>query len=329
MFKAILTGIKNFFADDPDELGPEELVALVLDKEAPEARRKEGAECLSQLSDTISEMPASETIKASVSNRCFAKLGELLGKPGEPAWVYIGAVHGMNEIINIMRYDMDSAVLEAGVDPLIARLGSGQSDDMRSAAAMCLSSFDDEISAEATQRAIEAILVNVRQASGMVRADSLHSLGSFDSELTGHLWAEVATYLDDPSAEVRAHAASALWMIGQEQPDPAVIDKLIDKLESDPSMEVRDDCVNSIGQLGKGNPRAVAALVAALANPDLRHMAIFALMEFEEEAAAAVPALAKFLSDDEHEDSVVMALQSIGTDAARTLLRDNGHDEER
>lgn len=329
MFGKLLQGIKNFFADDPEDLGPEELVALVLDKEAPEDRRKEGASCLSEISDKISEMPASESVKAAASNRMFTSLCGLLGQAAEPAWLRLGAIRGMNEIANISRYDMDQSVIESGVDPLIACLGASHSDEIRGAAAMCLSSLDDKLSDAVAAKAIEALLVNVRTGAGEVRGDALFSLGCFGDGRAKHLWAEAASYLGDPSAEVRAQAASCVHMIGNEDPDPAVIDRLIELLETDPDEKVKNNSADALGNLG-GNfaGSVVPALTRALRNHELRHMAIFALMEFGEAASSAVPDLARYIDDDEHEDGVVMALQAIGTDEARKLLRDNGHDEE-
>ena len=118
-------------------------------------------------------------------------------------------------------------------------------------------------------------------------------------------------------------------MIGNDDPDPAVINRLIELVESDPDKEVKEDCANCLGMIGKAfASQIVPVLVAALRNHELRHKAIFSLMEFEAAAADAVPELARYFGDEEHEDSVVMALQCIGTDEARKLLRDNGHDEE-
>ena len=329
MFGKLLQGIKNFFADDPEDLGPEELVALVLDKEAPEARRQEGARCLSEVSDKISEMPASESVKAAASNRMFTSLCAVLGQASEPAWLRLGAIRGMNEIANISRYDMDAAVIESGVDPLIACLGASHGDEIRGAAAMCLSSLDDKLSDETAAKAIEALVGMVRESSGEVRGDALFSWGCFGDGRASHLWAEAATYLDDPSAEVRAQAASAVHMIGNEDPDPAVIDRLVELVESDANIKVKDNAVDALGHLG-GNfaEKVVPPLTAALRNHELRHMAIYALMEFKEAAASAVPELARFIDDEDHEDSVVSALQAIGTEEARKILRDNGHDEE-
>ena len=328
MFKALINGIKNFFADDTDELEPEALVALVLDESTPEERRKEGAESLSSLSDKLGEMSGEDPAKAGIANRSFASLQALLERPGQPEWISVGAVNGMNEIINVCRYEMDPAVLEAGINSLISRAGSGHPDELRSSVSMCLSSFDDKVSADATRRAREALLVNVREATGEVRADSLHSLGSLDSEYTQELWPEVATYLDDADAKVRACATSALWMIGNEEPDPAVLDKLIAVMQRDSSEETRSDAANSLGQLGSDYPPAIEAVTAALHDAPVRHMAIFALLDFEEAAAAAVPDLARYIDDTDHEDGVVMALQAIGTEEARALLRSKGHDEE-
>lgn len=327
MFKKLISGLKNFIADDPEDMEPEPLVELALDGSADESRRRDAARCLGNLSDTISEMAASEEVKTAVSERIFARLGGVLGSDA-PAWLVEGAIKGMNEIANIQRYDMKPETLEAAVDPLIACLGPNHGDDLRSAAASALGSIDQQVSEDAAERAVQAIMNLVRREQASLRAELIFSLGTFDSERTASLWSEVAEYLDDPHPEVRGNSAAALWMIGNESPDPAVVGRLVDMLHSESDEDLRDNVVNALGHLGRGVPSVVPALIEALGRDDTRHMSIFALSELGEEADAAVPALARLLDDEDHEESAVMALQGIGTDAAREALRAAGHPEE-
>lgn len=327
MFKKLLSSIKEFFTSDPEDMDADELVALVANRETPEDRRRAGVEALSEVSDVIGNIE-DDAEKGAVSNRCYKILTEVLSRSGEPDWIIQGAIKGMNEIANVGRYDMDPALIEASVDPLIAHLGRQYSAGIRSAACSALASIDEKVSDYAARRSVGTIMDVVRAESGELRGDAIFSLGSFDSERTAALWREVATYLEDPSAEVRRHTASALWMIGNEEPDNDVIERLIAMLGSEPDDEVRSNVVDALGHLGKGHPGVVVALSKALDNEGTRHMAIFALLEFGEEAEPAVGKLAVLLDDDEHADSAVMALQGIGTPSARAALRAKGHPEE-
>lgn len=326
MLNKLIGGIKRLFSSDPSDMEPEELVALVANRQTPEAQRRAGVEAMSEMSDVVGELD--EDDKGPVSNRAYSTLVELLGRHDEPAWITTGAIRGMNEIVNVGRYDMDAALIEASVDPLIARLDPSCAPETRGAACGALSSIDEVVSEDAARRSIEAVAQVMRQDSGELRSDAVFSLGSFDSERTASLWAEVATYLDDPAKEVRTSAASALWMIGNEEPDPQVIERLAAMLDSEQDPRLLSSVVDSLGNLGKGHPATVPALTKALVGEATRHMAIFALSEFGEDAEPAVAKLAVLLDDEEHGDSAVMALQEIGTESARAALRAAGHPEQ-
>jgi len=326
MFKKFISGIKQLFSSDPSDMEPEELVALVASRETPEDRRRAAVEAMSEMSDVVGDLDEDE--KGPISNRAYATLLELLGRQDEPAWITTGVIRGMNEIVNVARYDMDPALLETSVDALIARLDPSCSAETRGAACGALSSLDDIVSDDAARRSIEAIVEVMRVDSGELRSDAVFSLGCFDSERTAPLWAEVATYLEDPSTKVRTSASSALWMIGNEQPDPQVVERLVAMLTSEHEPRLLSSVVDSLGSLGKGHPAVVPALSNALAGEATRHMAIFALSEFGEEAEPAVAKLVVLLDDEEHADSAVMALQAIGSESARAALRAAGHPEQ-
>lgn len=327
MFKQIIDAIKNFFADDPADMGPEELVALVANRETPEAQRRDGVEALSEISCVVGDID-DDDVKGQVSNKAYSTLLGMLARNDEPEWVIEGAIKGMNEIANVGRYDMDVSILEGSVDPLITHLASKHADGTRTAACSALASIDEKISEDAAVRAVDAVAEVMRQDQGEVRAEAIFSLGSFDSDRTGGLWTEVSGHLEDPSVFVRRCTASALWMIGNDEPDAHVIDRLIALLGSESDQELCDAVVDALGNLGKGHPGVVPALSDALNKEHTRHMAIFALSSLEEEADPAVPKLVVLLDDEEHSDSAVMALQGIGTESARAALRAAGHPEE-
>ena len=325
MFKKLISGIKQLFSTDPSDMEPEELVALVAQRDTPEAQRRAGVEAVSEMSDVVGDLDDAQ--KGPISNRAYGTLLELVGRSDEPAWITAGGIKGMHEIVNVARYDMDAALLETSVEALIARLEPSNTADTRSAACGALASIDEIVSDAAARRSIEAICQVMRAEGGELRGDAIFSLGSFDSERTASLWDEIAGYLADPSTEVRSSTAAALWMIGNDEPDPQVVERLVAMLDSERDARLLNSVVDSLGNLGKGHPATVPAPSKALEGEATRHMAIFALSEFGEEAEPAVAKLAVLLEDEEHADSAVMALQEIGTPSARAALRAAGQPE--
>ena len=99
-------------------------------------------------------------------------------------------------------------------------------------------------------------------------------------------------------------------------------------MKTDDNKRVKNNSADALGHLGEGVAGVIPALADALHTPSTRHMAIFALMALKHEADPAVPTLVKYIDDDEHEDSVVMALQEIGTESAKAALRAGGHPEQ-
>ena len=216
MFKKLLAGIKNAFATDPEDMEVEELVALVADRGTAESRRRAGAEALRGLSDVIGDLEDGQ--KGPISERAYTTLTQLVERGDEPEWVVEGAIRGMNEIVNVGRYDMNAATIEGSVDLLIAQLAAQHDGQTRGAACGALSSVDDVVSDEAALRSMHAIAEIMRSSSGELRADAIFSLGCFDSERSAGLWDEVAAHLGDASLEVRTSTSSALQMIGNDAP---------------------------------------------------------------------------------------------------------------
>jgi HEAT repeat protein len=105
--------------------------------------------------------------------------------------------------------------------------------------------------------------------------------------------AELLSKLDSPDPEVRAEAADWIDL------DRETLERMISLLESDPNADVRATIVERLGE--EDSPAAIAALVAALQDPDSEVvLRAIEILEFEAEAWL-IPELERLLSHPDPE----------------------------
>ena len=136
------------------------------------------------------------------------------------------------------------------VEPLITALKDGDAG-VRSRAASALGEIKDA-------RAIEALIAALEDGNVEVRRDSAYDLAVLKDP---RAIAPLITSLKDADSDVRWRAASALVEIG-----PSAVEPLIAAL-SNANSDVRCGASYALGRLG--NPRGVAALLAAWKKLDL------------------------------------------------------------
>jgi len=127
--------------------------------------------------------------------------------------------------------------------------------------------------------------------------------GLIHSDLSAHLFPEMAAMLKDADGEVRSIAATAVGNLGAKA-EPA-IPALIAQLENDKTKEARETAARALGRIGKAAPKnrtAVTALEKAAtqdADAVTRTVALGALAMMDEDVPAQVAALRKFLHHKE------------------------------
>lgn len=130
--------------------------------------------------------------------------------------------------------------------------------------------------------------------------------GLIHSDLSEHLFPEMAAVLKDADGAIRAVAATAIGNLGT-RAEPAV-PALLAQLASDDTKEARETAARALGRIGKAVPKnrsAVKPLQKAAAedvDPVTRTVALGALAMMEEDIPAQVAALRKFLH---HEEALV------------------------
>ncbi|MCE9561492.1 MAG: HEAT repeat domain-containing protein [Planctomycetes bacterium] len=134
-----------------------------------------------------------------------------------------------------------------------------------------------------------------------VRREAMKHL--IHSDLSIHLFPEMAAGLKDPDDEVRSVAATAIGNLGQKS--EAAIPALIAQMEKDKFKEARETAARALGRLGKAIPTDRTAVkplqktAAEDADPVTRTVALGALAMMGEDVLGQVAALRKFLSHDE------------------------------
>lgn len=327
MFKNLMNKVKNLFADDLSEASVEEIMDVFMNMDEDEARRLEAAEQLTDFSSTFMELDTDLPSTIRLANDTYGQLLDMLEEENDEEWVYGKALYGMNEIINVCRYEMDKRLLRDSAETIIACLSDEEEDTTRERAAGLLGSLESVLPESTCEEAIHAIQDNLDEPSDELRADFIFALGTFGNK-AHFMWDELTGFLDDPSAKVRNNTLSALWMIGHENPNPEVIEHIIELMLNDRSGSVRSNAADALGYLGSGFPDVVDALIEALEDDEARHMALYAFSALGEEADAAVPHVEAFFGDEDHDDTAETVLQGIGTPAARAALRAHGRDEE-
>lgn len=295
---------------------PEEAVSIFVDVTKGEEARRAQVKTVKGLSDLLGS--SSDTAARRRAEMVYAKLAGALADP--LSWVRATALEGLREVAGVFRYEIDKGILRQPLMPAVGLLGDAD-PAVRVAASGLLAGLLDQVEDEGEKSAaVAAIARLLDDGSEEAQAAACLNLGSCGSAAEAY-WGGVAAKLGSSSETVRAYAASGLWMIGNDTPDPGVVSRLTAMLRGDPSAKVRADTANALGKLGRGSAEALSALVAALddRDKDVRHFAIFALGDHAEDAGVAVGKLASMASG-EHRDAVGFALQAIGTAEARQAL---------
>jgi HEAT repeat protein len=134
-----------------------------------------------------------------------------------------------------------------------------------------------------------------------VRKKAIESL--IHSDLSEHLFPEMAATLKDADGDVRSIAATAVGNLGAKA-EPA-IPALVAQLGNDKTKEARETAARALGRIGKAVPKNRAAVkplqkaAAEDADPVTRTVALGALAMMDEDVPAQITALRKFLHHDE------------------------------
>jgi len=143
-------------------------------------------------------------------------------------------------------------------------------------------------------------------ASEKVEVRRMAIKGLIHSDLSAHLFTEMAAALKDPDDEVRSTAATAVGNLGAKA--ETAIPALIVQMESDKFREARETAARALGRLGKAIPTDRTAVkplqktAAEDADPVTRTVALGALAMMGEDVPEQVQALRKFLT---HDDALV------------------------
>ena len=135
----------------------------------------------------------------------------------------------------------------------------------------------------------------------LVRMKAIESL--IHSDLSAHLYPEMAAMLKDADGDVRSIAATAVGNLGA-RAEPSIA-ALVAQLGGDKTKEARETAARALGRIGKAVPAnrsAVKPLQKAAADdadPVTRTVALGALAMMDEDVPGQVVALRKFLSHDE------------------------------
>lgn len=157
------------------------------------------------------------------------------------------------------------------------------------------------IGADPTPEQLAKARANLASEKVEVRRMAMKDL--IHSDLSIHLFTEMAAGLKDSDDEVRSIAATAVGNLGTKS-EPA-IPALIAQMEKDTFKEARETAARALGRLGKAVPTDRSAVkplqktAAEDADPVTRTVALGALAMMGEDVPAQVLALRKFLSHDE------------------------------
>jgi hypothetical protein len=304
--------IAAFFSSSDN---PEEAVSIFVDATKSEDTRRAQIGMIEALSDKLGS--SSDPNAKTGARIAYSKLVSALGDPAP--WVLATALKGLRELAGCFRYEIDAAVIRQSVGAALGLVGHPDAD-VRMAAASLLSGIVDVLEPVEKPAVVDAIARLLEDPAKEVQASGCFGLAACGDAARGY-WFHLAAKLASGDERVRANAASGLWMVGHETPDSAIVETLAGMVGSDPSTRVRADVANALGKLGKGSTHAQRALMSALDDgaSDVRHFAIFALSDWGEDAAGAVPKLAS-LAAGEHREGVAIALRAIGTPTAQQAL---------
>ena len=155
------------------------------------------------------------------------------------------------------------------------------------------------------------LAAELEDKSEIIRAHAAHALMQIGPEAAAAAPA-LAKAMSDPDYHVRRMSVAALEKI---HPDPSVVVKALGKALADADPSVRVAALHTLTEYSKD---AVPVLSEALENENTRYWSALALGELGPEAKAAVPALAKALSDERPtvQRELLIALARIGPDSA-------------
>lgn len=304
---------------------PEEAVRLFVDQSQPERKRRAQVDVVNVLSDHFGFSQGDDPDRLVAASQSWALLVGALGDP-QP-WVRATALNGLNELANILRFDLDAGLVHSAYGP-VARCLQDRDEEVRVEACSALKSFTDVMNDATADWAIRSIGALLRDPSVTVRAEAMRWLADDRIPAAWDFLPWAYEWLADPDSEIRDSAVSAVGImhLGGERPAPPdVAARIAHLLAVDPSPLVREHAADALHEVAPQDPRAVAALVNALHDPesDVRHKVIFALGDFGSAADQAVdPLLA--LADGEHREAVGFGLRGIGTPRAMEALRRAG-----
>jgi HEAT repeat protein len=154
--------------------------------------------------------------------------------------------------------------------------------------------------ASKTER-IAKVRADLKSPQAEVRRAAIGSL--VHSDLSESMAEEMQAALKDADAQVRATAGSAIGNLGAAA--TGAVPALVAQMQTDPSKEARETAARALGRIGKaakGERRAVPPLREAAAkdaDPVTRVVALGALAMMDEDLAAQVTALRKYLHHDD------------------------------
>jgi len=142
---------------------------------------------------------------------------------------------------------------------------------------------------------------DLKAADVTVRKKAIESL--IHSDLSEHLFPEMAATLQDANGEVRSAAATAVGNLGAIA-EPA-LPALVKQLQKDDTKEARETAARALGRIGKAAPKIrtqvkpLQAAAAEDADAVTRTVSLGALAMMEEDVPGQVKALRKFLHHGE------------------------------
>jgi HEAT repeat protein len=161
------------------------------------------------------------------------------------------------------------------------------------------------------QSAVPALTEALHDVSPVVRVHAAHALGQM-GEAAKPAVLELMKLVGDRDPAVRRQASAALRQL---RPGPKVTVPLFAKLMADADPGVRTRAMNALAEAGE---EAVPFLIAALKNEKSAYWACLVLRDLGPQSKAAVPALAKLVTDQHVEvrREAILALAAIGPAAA-------------
>jgi hypothetical protein len=301
----------------------EEAVRVLVDQSQSERRRRGQVDVVKVLSDHFGTEAEHKDLTAATRSWQL-----LLGALGDPLpWVRATALNGINEIANVLRFDLDPHLVHSAYGPVAQRLRDPD-QEVRAEACSALMSCADVMDDATRDWAVRSVGMLLRDPVPPVRAEAIRHLaeGSIPAAWEFLPWAY--EWLGDPDAEVREAALCAVWKLhldGKHPVRPDVPGRVAHLLGADPEPRVREQAADTLPAVAPYEPRAVGALVNALRDPDadVRHKVIFSLGDYGARADQAVGPLFA-LAGTEHREAVGFALRAIGTPAAMDALQRAG-----